>query len=61
MQKRRPKRREGTATQAGGENLLRPLTTLDSATGTLGVVGIKTELQSATLSYLPGRLASPLT
>ena len=29
MQKRRPKRREGTATQAGGDNLLRPLTTLE--------------------------------
>ena len=29
MQKRRPKRREGTTTQAGGDNLLRPLTTLE--------------------------------
>ena len=29
MQKTLPKRREGAATHAGGDNLLRPLTTLE--------------------------------
>ena len=60
-QKRLLKRREKAASQASGDKLLRPLTIKISTTSHLASTVIKAALRSTTLSYLPGRLASPLT